>query len=174
MKRSFLLITLALGVIAPKFASASDQLFMQIAGIPGSSLQQSHVGWIELLSFSGTAAPPAASTSKKQPPEACQLTVLKQLDIAGPRLWAATVTGQTFPTIEIQVVLAGGDLNNYLIYDVLLTNAQVTAISESGAAGSGLPVESVSLKAANVTLTFTPQNADGTRGTPVSSSFACD
>ena len=59
-----------------------------------------------------------------------------------------------------------------MIYDILLTNAQITAISDSGS--SEIPVESLQFKATNVTLTFTPQNPNGSAGTPVTASFACN
>jgi type VI protein secretion system component Hcp len=97
---------------------------------------------------------------------------LKQLDIAGPRLWAATVTGQTFGSIELQVLQATGSVTPRLIYDIMLTNAQITGVSDSGA--NELPTESVSFKAASLTLAFTPQNDDGSPGTPVTTTFACN
>lgn len=154
-------------------ASATDQLLMHVPGIPGSSVARAD--WIDLFSFSGTAVAPASngtvrgSQSSAQP---CQITVLKQLDIAGPRLWAATVTGQTFGTIELQVLQATGNLAPFLIYDIKLTNAQITAVADSGA--SEFPTESVTFKAASLTLAFTPQNDDGTPGTPVTTTFACN
>lgn len=174
MTRGFLLL-LVVSTIAmvPQKASATDQLLMHVPGIPGSSATRAD--WIDLFSFSGTAVAPASNgiakilQSSTQP---CQITVLKQLDIAGPRLWAATVTGQTFSTIELQVLQATGSPTIRLIYDIMLTNAQITAVSDSGA--SELPTESVTFKAANLTLAFTPQNDDGSPGTPVTTTFACN
>jgi type VI protein secretion system component Hcp len=175
MKRCFLLITLALCLIVPTFASAADQLYMQIPGITGGSL--SKPGWIDVFSFSGGAVAPTSSSTAPSKQQSCTMNVQKLVDIAGPRLWVATVTGQTFPTVEIQVTVAatgGAATGERVIYDILLTNAQITSISESAAAGSGIPSESVGFKATNVSLTYTPQNADGSTGTPVTSSFACN
>jgi type VI secretion system secreted protein Hcp len=169
-----LLVVIAIAMV-PTAASAADQVFMLVPGIPGGSQVASRSGWIDVLAFSGFASAPATSTSpappKQPPPQPCQIQVEKQLDIAGPRLWAATVTGQTFDTVKIQVVAVAAGVP-LVIYDILLTNAQITAISDSGA--NELPVESVSFKAANVTLTFTPQNPNGSAGTPVTTSFACN
>jgi type VI protein secretion system component Hcp len=173
MKRCFLLITLALCLIVPTFASAADQLYMQIPGITGGSL--SKPGWIDVFSFSGGAVAPTSLSTAPSKQQSYTMNVQKAVDIAGPRLWVATVTGQTFPTVEIQVTVAtGAATGERVIYDILLTNAQITSISESGAAGSGIPSESVGFKATNVSLTYTPQNADGSTGTPVTSSFACN
>ena len=174
-----LLLLLVVSTIAmiPQKASATDQLLMHVPGIPGGSVARAD--WIDLFSFSGTAvAPPSNGSARvlqalQSSAQPCQITVLKQLDIAGPRLWAATVTGQTFNTIELQVLQATGSITIRLIYDIMLTNAQITAVSDSGASGE-FPTESVTFKAASLTLAFTPQNDDGSSGTPVTTTFACN
>ena len=86
-------------------------------------------------------------------------------------LVAATVTGQIINNVEFQVMKAGVP---FVIYDVLLTNTQITSIADGGSTGADLPTENLSFKASNVTLTFTPQNLDGTAGTPVTTSFSCN
>ncbi len=174
MTRVFLLLLVVSTVaMVPQRASAADQLLMHVPGIPGSS--QLRAGWIDLYSFSGGAVAPSSSTGfgkllqPSTPP--CQVMVSKPLDVAGPRLWAATATGQTFNTVELQV-WAPESTTKYLLYDILLTNAQITSVSDSGTNES--PIETLSLKAAEVTLAFTPQNDDGSPGTPVTSTFACN
>ncbi|MFZ1015240.1 MAG: type VI secretion system tube protein Hcp [Terracidiphilus sp.] len=172
-KALLLLLVVSTIAMVPQKASAADQLLMHVPGIPGSSVARA--GWIDLFSFSGTAVAPASNGSARvlqSSTQPCQITVLKQLDIAGPRLWAATVTGQTFSTVELQVLQATGVLTPQLFYDIMLTDAQITAVSDSS--GSEFPTESVTFKAATVTLAFTPQNADGSPGTPVTTTFACD
>jgi type VI protein secretion system component Hcp len=173
MNRYLLVAAIAFCLIAPTFASAADQMFMLVPGIPGSSLVRSHIAWIELSSFSGSASGPVSSVQVQSLTQPCQISVMKQLDIAGPRLWAATVTGHVFDTVEIQVVASLGT-NTFVIYDVLLTTVQIVSIADSGAASGGTPTESVSFKAKDVKLTFTPQKEDGSPGTPVTTSFACD
>lgn len=162
-----LLVVVAVAMV-PTRASAQEQLFMLVPGIPGGSQVSGRTGWIDIFSFSGGAVAPG--TSKSTP---CQLSVQKQIDIAGPRLWVATVTGQVFNHVDIQVTTATS-AGSFLVYDILLTNVQFTSVSDGGATGGGLPSESVSLKAASVSLTFTPQNPDGSAGTPVTTSFSCN
>lgn len=170
------LLFLVVSTIAmvPQKASATDQLLMHVPGIPGSS--QLRIGWIDLYSFSGGAIAPSTSNGSGKLLQSstlpCEVTVIKPLDIAAPRLWAATVTGQTFSTVELQVRSPTGSATSILIYDILLTNAQITSVSDSGT--NELPIETISFKAAEVTLSFSPQNADGTVGTPVTSTFACN
>ena len=77
--------------------------------------------------------------------------------------------------IEIQVVaVTGASAGPFVVYDILLTNVQIMSVSEGGAAGGGLPSENVALKATNASLTFTPQNSDGSAGTPVTTTFSCN
>lgn len=171
------LVVIAFAMV-PTAASAADALFMLVPGIPGSSVASGHAGWIEILAFSAGVTAPASSTNPapvRQPtPNPCQIAVSKFLDIASPRLWVATATGQILNNVDIQVVQAtGASAPPFVVYDILLTNVQLTSVSEGGSAGAGLPSENVALKATTATLTFTPQNADGTTGTPVTTSFSC-
>jgi type VI protein secretion system component Hcp len=175
MTRAFLLLLVVSTVaVVPQRASAADQLLMHVPGIPGSS--QTRAGWIDVTSFSGDAVAPSTSNGNGRSLQSstlpCEVTVMKPLDIAGPRLWAATVTGQTFSTVELQVVQATGVVTPYVFYDILLKNAQITSVSDSGT--NEFPTETISFKSAEVTLAFTPQNDDGSPGTPVTSTFSCN
>ena len=129
--RVVLLLVVTVIAMAPTAASAADQAFMLIPGIPGGSQATGRAGWIDVLAFSGGATAPATSASPAPPmqlaPQPCQISVVKQLDIAGPRLWAATATGQTFNNIHTVVTASTGG-NPLVIYDILLTNAQITSI----------------------------------------------
>jgi type VI protein secretion system component Hcp len=152
---------------AASAASAGEQIVMLVPTIPGSSTLVGHAGWIDVSSFAGSAVAPT-SVSAGQP---CQMVVQKPLDIASPHLWVATVTAQTFRTIRIQVIepsTTGG--KPFVLYDIQLDHAQFTSIGDSGS--NALPLESVTFKAANVTLTFNQQNPNGT-STPITTSFTC-
>ena len=173
-KGLLLLLVVSTVAMVPQKASATEYFVMHVPGIPGSSMVRAD--WIDVSSFSGTAVAPASNGSARvlqSSTNPCQITVLKRLDIAGPRLWAATVTGQTFRTVEIQV-LAPESTTQYSPYDIMLTNAQITSVSDSGTTDGGWPAETVTFKAASLTLAFTPLNDDGYAGTPVTTTFACN
>jgi hypothetical protein len=88
------MITIAMLPIA---ASAQDQTFMLVPGIPGSSLDAHHERWIDVSSLRQTWN----ATAKKH--SACEIEIGKGLDVAGPRLWTAAVTSQLFPELRIEV-----------------------------------------------------------------------
>jgi type VI protein secretion system component Hcp len=98
------------------------------------------------------------------------MVVQKPLDIASPHLWVATVTAQLFATIRIQLLEPSTTGSPFVLYDIQLENAQFTSIGDSGS--NALPMESVTLKATKVMLTFHKQNPNGTV-TPVTTSFTC-
>ena len=164
---ALLLVVIAIAMV-PTPASAAEVLVMQVPGIPGSSKVVGHVGWITVISFAGSAVAPP-TTGGAQP---CQMVVQKPLDIASPHLWVATVNAQTFTTpIKIQVLAAGAGGTTYVLYDIELTNAEITSIGDAGS--TGLPQESVTLKAAKVSLTFNTQNPETGVITSTTTSFTC-
>ena len=161
------LIAIARVPTAASAASAGEQIVMQVPNIPGSSTLAGHAGWIDVLSFAGSAVAP---TSGSQQP--CQMVVQKPLDIASPHLWVATVTGQIFGTntpIRIQLIKPGPG-SPFVLYDIQLENAQFTSIGDSGS--NALPLETLTFKATRVILTFNKQNPDGT-SSPITTTFAC-
>jgi type VI secretion system Hcp family effector len=160
------LIAIARVPTAASAASAGEQIVMLVPNIPGSSTLAGHIGWIDVLSFAGSAVAPT-SVSTGQP---CQMVVQKPLDIASPHLWVATVTGQLFATIRIQLIESSTTGIPFLLYDIQLENAQFTSIGDSGS--NALPLESVTFKATRVILTFNKQNPNGTSN-PITTSFTC-
>src|SRR5215470_8681375 len=162
-----LLLVLSTITMVPIAASAAsaEEIVMHVPNIPGSSTIVGHTGWIDVLSFAGSAvAPTSASTG--QP---CQMVVQKPLDIASPHLWVGTVTAQLFTTIRVQLLQPSTTGSPFVLYDIQLENVQFTSIGDSGS--NALPSESVTLKATKVMLTFNKQNPDGSV-TPVTTSFA--
>jgi type VI protein secretion system component Hcp len=159
-----LLVAIAFAM-APTAASATEQIAMLVPNIPGSSTLSGHIGWIDVLSFAGSAVAPNPSVAQQH----CQMVVQKNLDIASPHLWLATVTGQTFLTIKIDLVAVG--TAPFVAYEIELENAQITSIGDAGS--SGVPQESVTFKAAKGIVTFNERNPSTGAITPITVSFTC-
>lgn len=144
--------------------SAATQTFMLVPGIPGGSNNAGHAQWIDVLSVSQTWA-----TSRKR--TSCDVQIVKPLDIAGPKLWLAAVTGQIFPEVRIDAVTSGE--SPFTFYEIRLTNAIVSSIVTAAANGGSFN-ENLTLTATGATLTFYPQRPDGSLGTPVTASVPCN
>jgi type VI protein secretion system component Hcp len=157
-----LLLAVITIMLVPTAASAQNQTFMLVPGIPGGSTDAGHVGWIDVSSLRQAWD----KAAKKQ--NSCEIEVVKGLDIAGPRLWAAAVMGQVFGEIRIEVMRTGEEPRKE--YELRLSNAHITSILTAG----GLTfAETVTLTATGLTLFFYPQNPDGSQGAPVTTSIAC-
>jgi type VI secretion system secreted protein Hcp len=154
MKKNVLAVaSLVLAILAAGSVDAYAEIrtFMYVPGIPGASTDAQHPEWIDVLSMSQ-----GASAIKKT--VACSdFSIMKVLDQAGPALWAAAATAQSFPEIRVEVVRAGD--RPAVIYDIRLNNARVTSIQTSGS--SELPMESVSFSFQTLTLTFNREDDKG-------------
>lgn len=158
-----LLVLLLLAGVPPAAWAQTTATFMQVPGIPGSAIEAHHIGWIDVLSL-------RQSWPISKDKSFCAVEVGKWLDIAGPRLWAAAVTGRQFPdnVVEIQ---RGGE-GSAKLYELHLRDAQITAIVSSSAPGS-FPSESVTITPTRMDVSFYPQNADGSVCHPITTSIAC-
>ena len=152
MKKISASLVLASGLlIAAKPATAADYLFLKLPGITGPSTIAPHVGEIEVFSFSAGAA------AKKGIGSSCSdLSVMKSTDQTSPLLFIATVTGVDFP--QATFTYAQGPTGGPVVdkYSIVLNNASITSVQDSGAGGAGLPTESVSLKATSWVVTYNP------------------
>jgi type VI protein secretion system component Hcp len=142
----------------------AQRAFLQIPAIPGESVVEGYVGWIDVLSVRQNTAAAARKSI------ACDVSVVKGIDSAGPALWATAAGGLAVPEMLIVVVREGGDALVKL-YDVRLTNVRITGVqATAGAADSS---ETVTLLPQGVTITYDPQLPTGSQGTPVSQTFSC-
>lgn len=152
-------------VVGSGEAHARDfRTFMFIPGIPGSSVDDGHKDWIEVLSMSQGVSGVRKSVS------CSDMSIMKQLDQAGPLLWAAAATGRMFPEIKIEIVRTSADFSA-VVYDIRLTNARVTSSQTSGS--SELPMESVSISYQSIKLQFNPSDPKGGTSEGIPQTIEC-
>lgn len=160
--------TLATGVLAVclsafgahSAAAQTTLAFMSVPNIPGDSTVLHYENQIELFSVTQSFTPTIKAS-------ACSVAVTKGFDRSGPALWAAAVTGQSLGEVKIQILKAGGDMQRF--YTLTLTNAFVSSITSTPSSFT----ESLSLTASAATLSYYPQNPDGSLGAPISSTVSC-
>lgn len=155
------LFTLVLFLPAVGSAQATDT-FLRVPGIEGEATARGHEHWIDVSALRQALTPGWTTSS-------CTVDVVKGLDMAGPPLWSAAVLGQVFNEVTIEVARVGG-IAAQTFYIIELRNARITGIVTTGA----MPfAETVTFKAQNITLTYYPQDRDGTLGAPVSKTISC-
>jgi type VI secretion system secreted protein Hcp len=170
MLATFLLVFGFLASAGADQALAQTDTFLNMGTIKGSSTDVRHRDWIDVISLTQTLEISQSSARGGQAGRhaACSLEVIKHLDIAGPLLWSAAVTGQVFREVQIDVSSQGG--NPRVFYQIKLRNAMITGISTVGNGGYG---ERLSMAAESVELGFRAQKPDGSFDAPVVSTFAC-
>jgi type VI protein secretion system component Hcp len=146
---------------ASSAAAQTTDTFMLVPGIPGDSTSDRHANWIVVYSVVQNF------DSGLRNPGSCTVAVAKGLDRSGPPLWAAAVTGTTFPQITIEITKASGTPVRF--YDLILTDAKVTTISSS----PSVLAEQLTIAGTKATLKYYPQNPDGSIGSPISATVDC-
>jgi len=155
-------------IVAATFGSAANvfaqRAFLDVPGIDGGSVVEGYVDQIDVLSIRQTGA----ATAKKS--IACDLSVVKRIDVAGPALWFAAATGQVFSEMTLTVLREAADVALKL-YEIRLTNVRITGVLAT--AGAVDTSETITLLPQEVKLTYFTQAPTGGSGPSVSQSFSC-
>jgi type VI secretion system secreted protein Hcp len=147
--------------------AATEDFYLTIPGVTGDVVASGHEGTIQVTSFSEAFS--AASGNDRA---ACHdLKILKVLDSTSPKLAMAVATGVRYPAATLQAVSAGKDQVNFLTFT--LNNVLVSSISFGGDSDTSARTETVTLHPASVKISYRPQRADGTLGTPIESMVDC-
>jgi type VI secretion system secreted protein Hcp len=145
--------------------------YLKLDTVDGESTRKGFEKWIEIFSFSLGASNPATIGSGAGAGAGkvsmSALSVMKKSDATSPKLFGACCAGKHFPKASLVLNKAGGDASvDYIKYE--FTEVFVDSVQWSGASGGDdTPTESLSLAFATVHVTYTPQKADGTKGTAV-------
>jgi len=94
--------------------------FLKIDGIPGESTDDKHKDWIEVLSFDFGMEQPSSATDSSAGGGTTErvnvedLSVMKHLDKASPKLYEFCCNGKHIKDVTLAVCRAGGDKLKYL------------------------------------------------------------
>jgi type VI secretion system secreted protein Hcp len=135
--------------------------FMKIANVPGESTDSKHQEWIEILSFShGMSQPSSASVSRQGGVtvgrvDMHDLSVVKALDKASPKLALACCKGEHFATVQIELCKAADPKQKYMDYK--LSDCIVSSVRPAGTSHGAeeLPLEEVSFRFGKIEWNYT-------------------
>lgn len=170
----FLVVVLGLVAIgtSDSFATAGtssgDPIYMKYGTINGGVTESTHTNWIALNSFQfGVERPISAlaGTSEREPgaPVVSDITITKVMDSSSTALFSEAFQG-TPQTVTIDLVKTDGTGQAVTYAEYVLSNALVSSYSVSS--GGDNPTESIAISFTKITFKFTPQNPDGSVGTP--------
>lgn len=152
----------------------AESWFLKIDGIEGDSLDKLHKDEIDVESWSwgvvneGSPGPGGGGGAGRASFQ--DFHFVAKISKASPQLFLSCATGVHHKAATLSGRRAGGektsgDFLEYKLSDVLVTSVQ------HAEGGSDLPIEQFSLGYGRFEITFTPQNEDGSPGSPISGGF---
>lgn len=158
-------------LLTPLASQAAVDMFLLLDGIQGETQDDKYsktggidvLAWSEGLSQSGSTHLGGSAGAGKSSVQDLSLT--KYLDSSSPALRLLVANGRTIDTATLIVRKAGGNQLEYFRID--LKNIIVSSVSSGGSGGEDRLTENVTLNFSEVTWTYTPQNNDGSAGTPI-------
>ena len=163
-----LVLAAVLGLVAIGSANsfAATDVYMQYGTIKGDSTSADHPNWIELSSYQFDVSKPVTiggtGTQESGKTQISAITITKPMDSSSTQLMEQAFAGEG-QTVKIDLVKSGG--TGPMTYgEYVLSNAIVSGYSISS--GGDVPAESIDISFTKITFTYTPQNPDGSTGTP--------
>jgi len=142
--------------------------FIKFPGVEGESKRKGFEKQIAVLSFSFGASNPSTVGSGggggAGKASISSFNFMKLSDVTSPILFQKCCAGDHFDKVTVTLNKAGGTAAvDFLLYE--FEQVFVDSIQWSGSSGGDdTPMESVSLSFGKVTVTYTGQNPDGTKG----------
>jgi type VI secretion system secreted protein Hcp len=150
--------------------------FLKIDGVDGESTRKGFEKQMEIQSFSLGASNPSTIGAGGGGGGAGKVSIssfniMKRSDSASPKLFNTCCQGDHYPTAVVTLNKSAGkapiDFIKYEFEEVYVDNIQWSGAS----GGDDTPTESVSFSFAKITVTYTPQKADGSKGSPAVGSW---
>ena len=146
---------------------AQADFFLKVKDIPGESLDGTHKGEIEVLSWSwgesnsgGSAYGGGAGTGKV---DMGDFSFTMRMCKASPKLIQACASGQVISETILIGRKAGKEQQEYLKFK--FTDSMISHYTTSGTgSGDPVPMDSISFNYAKVEIEYKEQKADGTLG----------
>lgn len=151
---------------APLVSRLTD-MFLWVDGIPGESTDDKHRDYIDVAAYHyGVSRPGQQFPVDVRPPTPvanhADLTVVKQIDRASPKLFLACCSGQHFKQVRFDVFRPGGAPTRIIGYT--MTDVIITSVKPVGSSIGDTPylMEEISFNYAQIEVRYTPIKPDGT------------
>lgn len=144
-------------------------VYLQIDGIKGESMDDKHKDWIECASVNWGISQPRSATASTGGGHAAERAELQEItfgkvsDLSSPILMQTCAMGKTIPKAKFKFMRADGQGVPIKYFEIELENVLIGAITPGIEAGSIL-AEHVSLKFSKVKWRYTQQKIGGGAG----------
>lgn len=150
-------------------ANAQDfpgsRMFLKIVGIPGESMDEGHVGEIDIESFSWGETNPGVMSSGRGGGGGGKASFqdfhfVMKTNKASPKLFLAAAEGKHFPEGILTVRRAGGDQQEYLRWT--FSDLLVSSYQTGGNQGNDVPTDRISLNFGKIHVEYQTQDGSTT------------
>jgi type VI secretion system secreted protein Hcp len=144
-------------------------VYLQIDGIKGESMDDKHKDWIECTSVNWGVSQPrsaTASTGGGHTAERCEhqeVVFTKLADLASPILLQTCSAGKTIPKAKLEFMRADGQGERIKYFEIELENVLIGSIAPAVHEGSIIQ-EKVGLKFSKIKWKYTQQKVSGGAG----------
>jgi type VI secretion system secreted protein Hcp len=144
-------------------------VYLQIDGIKGESMDDRHRDWIECKSVQWSVSQPksaTASTGGGHTAERCEhseITISKLADLSTPILLQTCSSGKTIPRARLEFMRADGQGERIKYFEIELENVLIGDVSPGVGEGEFLS-EKLGLKFSKVKWKYTQQKVSGGAG----------
>ena len=144
-------------------------VYLQIDGIKGESMDDKHKDWIECTSVNWGVSQPrsaTASTGGGHTAERCEhkeVVFSKLADLASPILLQTCSAGKTIPKAKLEFMRADGQGDRIKYFEIELENVLIGSIMPTVEEGSIIQ-ERVGLKFSKIKWKYTQQKVTGGAG----------
>ena len=169
MKRPLLAAATSFALALAATSAAAFDLFLRVDGINGESADLRHRNEIDVLSWNWGVVPRDASRPTRG---GCvpDITLTKFVDRSTPPLFMAAALGTTIGKATLTVRKPGLQALEFFTID--LGQVQVSSMEQGVADGQSGFVDRVTLRASSIVVSYRPQQADGSLGTPITASLS--
>jgi type VI secretion system secreted protein Hcp len=142
--------------------------YVKFDGVNGEATETNHINWCELLAFEhgyeqSSHGATTGMARRRGSATVEDMTLVKELDKASPKIAEACLTGKVFATVEIELVRYYGETGNIVYYRYELTNVLVTSYTiGSEDVNNEYPIETILLNFEEIKVTYTETDDDGT------------
>ena len=152
------------------------RVFLKLDGVAGESTFAAHRGEIEVLTCGFDAGSDIQNLLSNESPRPgiTPLEIVKNIDASSPLLFLHSLEGTILEEARVTFRRAGAGSSFAFLVITLKKGVSVSNYSLRGATDARPPSESIGLSYGEIEVTYTPSDARGRPGTPITRTFSVE
>lgn len=146
-------------------------IHLYIQGIPGESVAEYHIDWIDIEAFNWSEAASVMIAGRSAGMVSIKdFMFLTRTSKASPKLFLAAATGRIFPHATLEC-LTSSETNQVKFLEFRFDDAIVTSYNIVGSAPDYRPLDQFSIAFSKITMTYWQITPEGTQGSMITAYY---